>query len=51
MPKPVVHIVTTGGTIASRIDPASGAALPVVGPKELVAQVPALADIADVRIT
>jgi len=48
---PVVHIVTTGGTIASRIDPTSGAVLPVVRPEELVAQVPALADVADVRVT
>jgi L-asparaginase len=48
---PIVHMITTGGTIASRIDPSTGAALPVVRPDELVAQVPALADVAEVRVT
>ncbi len=48
---PIVQIITTGGTIASRIDPDTGSAVPVVRPDELVAQVPALADIAEVRIT
>ncbi len=48
---PVVQIVTTGGTIASRIDPASGAAVPVVKADELVAQVPVLSEIAEIRVT
>ncbi|MDI3340641.1 MAG: asparaginase [Sphaerobacter sp.] len=48
---PVVHIVTTGGTIASRIDPVTGAAVPVVAADELVAQVPALATLAEIRVT
>ena len=33
---PVVQIITTGGTIASRIDPATGAAFPVMRATELV---------------
>ncbi|MCL5958024.1 MAG: asparaginase [Chloroflexi bacterium] len=48
---PIVQIITTGGTIASRVDPATGAAVPVVRPEELVAQVPALANVAELRIT
>lgn len=47
----VVHIVTTGGTIASRIDPVSGAAIPVVQAEELIGQVPALAEIAEIRVS
>lgn len=47
---PTVQIITTGGTIASRVDPATGAVLPVVRPDELVAQVPALANVAELRI-
>jgi len=38
----VVHIITTGGTIASRIDPVSGGAVPAVGAAELVALSPAI---------
>jgi L-asparaginase len=49
--KPVVHIITTGGTIASRIDPQTGAAVPAVAPAELLAQVPELARYAEVRLT
>ena len=49
--RPPVHIITTGGTIASRIDPATGAAVPVVRADELLAQVPALAEVADLRVT
>jgi L-asparaginase len=48
---PIVHLITTGGTIASRIDSVTGAAVPVVHPHELLAQVPALADIAEIQIT
>ena len=48
----VVHIITTGGTIASRIDPATGGAVPAVGADELVALSPAIRDYAgDVRVT
>jgi L-asparaginase len=48
----VVHIITTGGTIASRIDPASGGAVPAVGAAELVALSPAIGHYAgDVQVT
>jgi L-asparaginase len=46
-----VEIVTTGGTIASRIDPATRAAVPAVGAADLVALVPQLGEIATLRTT
>jgi L-asparaginase len=46
-----VDIVTTGGTIASRIDPATGAAVPVVRAADLLSLVPQLGEIADLRTT
>jgi len=46
-----VEIVTTGGTIASRIDPATGAAVPLVRADELVALVPQLGAAAELRTT
>ena len=47
-----VHIITTGGTIASRIDPATGGAVPAVNAKELVELSPAIGGYAsDVRVT
>jgi L-asparaginase len=46
-----VQIITTGGTIASRIDATTGAVVPVIGAEELVASVPGLGDIADLRVT
>jgi L-asparaginase len=45
-----VLVLTTGGTIASLPDPATGAKRPAVSGEELVASVPGLADIADVRV-
>jgi L-asparaginase len=45
-----VTIVATGGTIASRTDPESGAVVPAVGAEELVASVPALADVAEIEV-
>jgi L-asparaginase len=47
---PVVQIITTGGTIASRIDPATGAAFPVMRATELVAQIPELSQHAQVGV-
>ena len=47
---PVVQIITTGGTIASRIDPATGAAFPVMRATELVAQIPELSKHAQVGV-
>lgn len=45
-----VHILATGGTIASRTDPATGAVVPAVTAEELVASVPELADVAEVTV-
>jgi L-asparaginase len=47
---PVVQIITTGGTIASRIDPATGAAFPVMRASELVAHIPELTKHAELRV-
>lgn len=44
-------MVATGGTIASRVDPATGAARAVVSAAELVAQLPELSDVAELRLT
>ena len=46
-----VHIVTTGGTIASRVDPKTGAAVPIVRAAELISETPGLRAIAAVRAT
>jgi len=46
-----VDIVTTGGTIASRIDPATGAAVPAVRAADLLVLVPQLGEIALLRTT
>jgi L-asparaginase len=48
---PVVQIITTGGTIASRVDPETGGAVPAIHADELVALVPALVDVAEIRTT
>lgn len=45
----IVQVVTTGGTIASRVDPATGAVVPSVRAEELLAQVPALREVAEIR--
>lgn len=45
-----VAVVTTGGTIACRIDPGSGAAIPVVTGPELVSLIPDLGRVAAVEV-
>ena len=45
---PQVRLIATGGTIASRPDPRTGAVGPAVDPADLIAAVPALADYATV---
>jgi L-asparaginase len=44
-----ICIVTTGGTIASKVDPDTGAAVPAVAAEELLAEVPGLADLGEVE--
>ncbi|MGE5526562.1 MAG: asparaginase [Rhodospirillaceae bacterium] len=50
MKKPVVYIVGTGGTIASRYDAALGGHVSAASAQDLVSAVPQLSDIADVRV-
>ncbi|MGA8567891.1 MAG: asparaginase domain-containing protein, partial [Candidatus Binataceae bacterium] len=49
--RPTVHIITTGGTIASRIDPATGTAFPVMHAHELLAEIPELNKYAEPRLS
>lgn len=45
-----LRLITTGGTIASRLDPDTGAAVAVDGPEELVAAVPGLDDFGPIEV-
>ena len=47
---PTVAIVTTGGTIAERTDPKTGADVPAVSGKAVVAAVPRLKDLANIGV-
>ena len=47
---PTVAIIATGGTIAEKTDPKSGAAVPAISGKELVAAVPRLAKLANLQV-
>lgn len=47
---PLVAVVTTGGTIASTVDPATGDVIPALGGEELLAAVPGLEDIARLEV-
>ncbi len=49
-PLPHCVLISTGGTIASRIDPQTGLALPVLSGEDLLSTLPELAGIADVQI-
>lgn len=48
--RPVCCLVATGGTIAMRVDAATGAAVPAVCGEELARGVPGLAEVADLRV-
>ena len=50
MTKPIVYILCTGGTIASKYDPKTGTDVPAATAEELVASVPDLAEVAEVRV-
>jgi len=50
MTKPLVCIVGTGGTIASKFDPALGGHASAATPEDLVATVQGLGEIADIRV-
>jgi len=47
---PLVWIVSTGGTIAERINPKTGAAVPAVSAADLIKAVPELAKVARIKI-
>ena len=47
---PAVVIVTTGGTIAEKIDPKTGAAVPAVSGTDLIKAVPQLSDVANIKV-
>ena len=47
---PTVVILTTGGTIASRLDPATGAVRPLVSGRDLLAALPQAAEVAQVEV-
>lgn len=47
---PAVAVVTTGGTIAEKVDPRTGGAVPAVAGSELVQAVPGLASVANVGV-
>jgi L-asparaginase len=45
----MIGILFTGGTISMKLDPATGAAVPALGADDILAQVPALDEIADIE--
>ena len=47
---PVVVIVTTGGTIAEKIDSETGASVPALSGAELIEAVPSLSDVANIKV-
>lgn len=50
MKKPAICVVGTGGTIASRYDPAIGGHVSAASARDLVEAVPELSDIAEIRV-
>lgn len=47
---PTVAIITTGGTIAEKLDPKTGGAVPAVSGKDLLEAVPGLSKTADIKV-
>lgn len=45
-----VRLLATGGTIASRLDPATGAVVPAVAPDDLLAAVPGLDELGPIEV-
>lgn len=48
--RPCVVVITTGGTIASRPDPVTGAVVPALSGPDLVAAVPGLGEVAEIEV-
>lgn len=49
-PLPTCHMIATGGTIASKINPATGAPEPALSGDDLVASVPGIAQVARIEV-
>ncbi len=49
--KPTVAIITTGGTIAEKVDPETGAAVPAVSGSDLISAIPQLSEIATITVS
>jgi L-asparaginase len=47
---PIVSVLSTGGTIASKLDPAGGGYVPALSGEDLVAAVPAIKKVAQIRV-
>ena len=47
---PIVAVITTGGTIAEKVDPKTGGAMPAVSGKDLIGAVPQLARVARIKV-
>ena len=48
--KPVIAFIATGGTIAMKIDPASGDPVPAISGDDLLATIPAAAELATIEV-
>ncbi len=48
---PTVAIVTTGGTIAEKVDPKTGGAVPALSGADLLEAVPSLSKVANIKVT
>lgn len=48
--RPLVTVITTGGTIAQTVDPKTGLAVPSLGAEALLSAVPGLSDIAELKV-
>ena len=46
----MVALLFTGGTISMRLDPATGAVVPALGARDLIAEVPALAELGEIEV-
>ena len=49
-PLPIVHLVSTGGTIAMKRDPVSGAPIPTIDGNDLVLSIPDIVKVANVEV-
>lgn len=48
--RPTVVVVATGGTIAMKVDPQTGGPVPALSGEDLIAAVPELKELADIRV-